>query len=598
MPEYKAPLRDMRFLLHEVFDVQSHYKSTGFGEVDREVVDAVVQEGAKFCEEVAAPLNQQGDEIGAKWADGNVTTPTGFDGIHKAFREGDWGSIAADPEYGGQGLPDSLELVFVDMATSANLSWRHCSGLTLGAIHALYAHGSEELKRQYLPKMISLEWSGTMCLTEPHAGSDVGILNTAATPNGDGSYAVTGTKIFITYGDHDLTNNIVHLVLARLPGAPAGPKGISLFLVPKFLPDADNNPGAANGVTTASIEKKHGIKGSPTCVLNFDEAKGFLVGKEHGGLRAMFTMMNYARIDVALHGLGQAERSFQDAVTYARERLQFRAPGGATHPDKNADPIIVHPDVRRMLLTQKAVTEGCRALAYYTAMQLDSEHRHETEEGRKSGAELLAFLIPITKGFLTEAGYEVTYWGVQVFGGHGYVRESGVEQYMRDCRIASIYEGTNAIQGNDLLQRKVLGSKGALLERFLSEVSGLCAEVECDENLAPLSSQLRSVVSRWRDVTDGVAKRAQDDPAEKGAAAFDYLMMSGYTVVGYMWLKMAQVAQAKLASGAAEQAFYTAKLQTAQFYFARLLPRAEMHAAAIGTGAANLMDMAEDAFIL
>lgn len=598
MPEYKAPLRDMRFLLHEVFDIADHYRRTGYPEVGAEDVDAVLSEGAKFCEEVIAPLNASGDAEGCHWEGGKVTTPKGYREAYAAYREAQWGSISSDPEYGGQGLPQSLELFFNEMAVTASTSFRLASGLSMGAVHVLEQHGTDAQKRTYLPKLISSEWTGTMCLTEPHAGSDVGILTTSATPDGDDAYRIQGTKIFITYGEHDLADNIVHLVLARLPDAARGAKGISLFLVPKFLPGPDGSPGEPNGVHCASIEHKLGIHGSPTCVLNFDNAKGFLVGPPHGGLRCMFTMMNYARIDVGMHGLGQAERAFQGSVAYARERLQFRAPDGPVLPDKRADPIIVHPDVRRMLLTQKAVSEGCRALSYLAAMQLDVEHRHEDADARQAGGELLAFLIPITKGMLTEAGFEAANSGIQVFGGYGYIRETGMDQYMRDCRITSIYEGTNAIQANDLLGRKVLGSDGALLRRFGALIDELCDATQGDSPVAPLSKQLRAVNADWQALALRIGGRVADSKAELGAAAFDFLMYSGYTALGYLWLRMGHVAATRLAEGAADRAFYEAKIKTARFYFARLLPRTAAHSAAIDSGADNLLALAESDFIL
>ncbi len=596
MPTYKAPLRDIRFLLFEVFGAERHYQAAGFTDATQDVVEAVLQEAAKFCETVVAPLNQVGDEYGTKLKDGVVHTAPGFKEAHHAYSAGQWGAMGADPKYGGQGLPPSLELVFDEMAATACLAWRMCGGLTLGAVHALDAHGSEELKQAYLPKLISAEWSGTMCLTEPQAGSDVGLVSSKAEPNADGSYTISGTKIFISHGDQDITENIVHLVLARLPGAPAGPRGISLFLVPKFLPTADGKPGAANNVICASVEKKMGIKASPTCVLNFEDSKGFLIGPPNGGLACMFTMMNYARLDVALHGLSQAERSLQAAAPYALERLQMRAPTGAKAPDKRADPIIVHPDVRRMLLTQKAITEGCRALAYFASLQIDLAQHGQGEE-QKQAEQLLALLIPITKGFVTEAGFEATYWGMQVFGGAGYIRETGVEQYMRDCRIASIYEGTNGIQANDLLRRKVLGTNGVLLGLMQARIEKLCKELDAVPTLAEINQQLRKASATWNTITAQIAERSKSDPEEPAAAAFDYLMISGYVCVAYFWAQMAQVAQQKLSAGAAGDKFYTSKLQTARFYYTRMLPRIEAHAEAIRAGKQSVMEIAEDGFV-
>ena len=543
MPTYKAPLRDFRFLLNEVFDAPHIYERTGFTEATPDVVDAILSEGGKFAENVVAPINQAGDEHGAHWDDGKVTTPPGWKQAWNAYREGQWGAISASPEYGGQGLPESLELAFNEMVNGASVAWRGCSGLTLGAIHAIQAHGSEAQKSLYLPKLIAAEWSGTMCLTEPHAGSDVGIINTTATPKGDGTYSISGTKIFITYGEHDLTSNIVHLVLARLPGAPKGPKGISLFIVPKFLPGASGAPGERNPVICSTIEKKMGIKGSPTCVLNFEEAKGWLIGPEHGGMACMFTMMNYARLDVAQHGLGQGERALQNAVIYTRERLQMRAPNGAKFPEKVADPIIVHADIRRMLLTMKSLNEGCRALTTYATLQLDLKH-HKDEAERVRAEGMLAFLTPIVKGFDTEAAGETTYWGIQAFGGAGYIRESGMEQYARDARITQIYEGTNTIQANDLLRRKVLGSKGALLELFLSEIDAVAAELSSDSELAYQADALKSLRAEWAALSQDIGVRSAKDGDEAAGAAFDYLMYSGYVALAFFWAPHVQGGQA------------------------------------------------------
>jgi alkylation response protein AidB-like acyl-CoA dehydrogenase len=598
MPTYKAPLRDFRFLLHEVFDASREYARSGFPDATEDMVDAILGEAAKFTENVVAPLNQPGDEFGAKWKDGAVTTAPGFKEAWQQYREGGWGGIGADPAYGGQGLPESLELAFNEMAEGACLSWRMCSGLTLGAVHALYAHASDELKQLYLPKLVSAEWAGTMCLTEPHAGSDVGIINTQAVPNADGSYALTGTKIFITYGEHDLTDNIVHLVLARLPGAPKGPKGISLFLVPKFLVDAAGNLGERNPVLCTSIEHKMGIKASPTCVLSFEGAKGWLVGPPHGGLACMFTMMNYARLDVAQQGLAQGERALQGAQAYVLERVQMRAANGPKYPEKMADPLIVHADIRRMLLTMKGLVEGSRAMAMYAALQMDRKHHQDEAEARRAD-ELLAFLIPIVKGFLTESGFEAAYWGMQAFGGHGYIRESGMEQYLRDARITSIYEGTNTIQANDLLRRKVLGTKGALLSTFLREVDALCHELKEHAELGYQAEALKAVRKEWEELTFDIAKRSEANADEAAGAAFDYMMYSGYATVAYFWARMSKVASQKLASGGlggTEETFYRTKLQTARFYFERLLPRTRTLAATLRAPSATLMEPADDAF--
>jgi alkylation response protein AidB-like acyl-CoA dehydrogenase len=597
MPTFKAPLRDFRFLLGEVFEATASYEKWGFADASPDVVDAVLAEGAKFAEGVLAPLNEKGDEHGAKWSDGVVTTAPGFKAAWSAYREGQWGSIGANPEFGGQGLPESVELAFNEMACAACLSFRMACSLTLGAVHAIEAHATDELKQTYLPKLISAQWTGTMCLTEPHAGSDVGIITTQAKPLDDGSYAITGTKIFITFGEHDLAENIIHLVLARLPGAPRGPKGISLFLVPKFLLDADQHPGVRNGVVCASIEHKMGIKASPTCVLNFEEATGFIVGPPNGGLAAMFTMMNYARLDVGQQGLSQGERALQGAAAYTLERLQMRAASGARAPEKVADPIIAHADVRRMLLTIKSLVEGSRALAMFAAVQLDKKH-HADEAERRRADDLLAFSIPIVKGFLTEIGHEAAYWGIQCWGGHGYIRESGMEQYQRDARITSIYEGTNTIQANDLLRRKVLGTKGALLDLFLGEIDALVGELEGDRELGYQAKALASLRSEWEAISNDIAKRSEGNADEAAGAAFDYLMYSGYVTVAYFWGRMSKAALASLGGKPSDDAFYRAKLQTARFYFERILPRTRTLAVTLRASSDSLMDIAEDAFVI
>jgi alkylation response protein AidB-like acyl-CoA dehydrogenase len=596
MPTYKAPLRDLRFLFHEVFAAPELYARVGYAEATPDVIDALLSEGAKFVENELAPINQGGDEHGAHWENGAVITPPGWKEAWKGYVDGQWGSMGGDPAFGGQGLPASLELAINELLNEGSMAWRACGGLTLGAIHAIEAHAVDALKQVYLPKLVAAQWTGTMCLTEPQAGSDVGIITTQAVPDGEGGYKLTGTKIFITYGEHDMAENIVHLVLARLPGAPQGPKGITLFIVPKFLPDEHGNPGTRNGVLCTSIEKKMGIKGSPTCVLAFEDATGFLVGQPNQGLAAMFTMMNYARLDVAQHGLSQAERSLQGAVAYTRERLQMRAANGPKFPNKPADPIIVHADIRRMLLTMKSLVEGCRALTTFSSLQLDGTH-HEDAAERQKAEDLLAFLTPITKGFTTEAALEVTNWGIQAFGGHGYIRESGMEQYARDARIAPIYEGTNTIQANDLLRRKVLGSKGALLERFLREIDALVAELAGVPELAYQVTALKWHRGEWVALTKDLGLRSERDADEAGGAAFDYLMYAGYVTLAYFWARASLVAHKGLGKSAESDAFYTSKLQTARFYFERILPRTQSLATTIKAPAATLMEIAEDAFV-
>jgi len=597
MPTYKAPLRDFRFLLNDVFEATRQYEKWGFPEASPDIVDAVLAEGAKFTENVLAPLNEKGDEVGTKWNDGVVTTAPGFKEAWKLYREGEWGSIGANPEYGGQGLPESVELAFNEMACAACVSFRMSNSLTLGTVHAIEAHASDELKQSYLPKLIAAKWSGTMCLTEPHAGSDVGIITTNAKPNDDGSFRINGPKPLITFGEHDMTENIIHLVLARLPGAAKGPKGISLFIVPKYLLDDAGNPqGEINGVICASIEHKMGIKASPTCVLNFEDAKGYLVGKEHGGMAAMFTMMNYARLDVGQQGLSQGERALQGAAAYTLERLQMRAATGPRAPEKVADPIIAHADIRRMLLTIKSLVEGSRALAIFAATQLDKKH-HPDEAERRRADDMLAFLIPIVKGFLTEVGSEAAYWGVQCWGGAGYIRESGMEQYARDSRIMSIYEGTNTIQANDLLRRKVLGTKGALLENFLVEIDALVSEIEGSSELGYQAQALSELRGEWKAISDDIAKRAASNADEAAGAAFDYLMYSGYVSVAYFWARMSKAAIANQGRVAADEAFFRSKLQTARFYFERILPRTRTLAVTLRASSKSLMEIADDGFV-
>ncbi|XEG73216.1 acyl-CoA dehydrogenase C-terminal domain-containing protein [Pseudomonas sp. abacavir_1] len=598
MPEYKAPLRDMRFLIDEVFDFAGRYQALGATDASPDMVSAILEEGAKFCEQVLAPLNRSGDEEGCHFDNGVVTTPKGFKEAFAQYVEGGWNGVSSDPAYGGQGLPHSLGLLVSEMIGAANCSWAMYPGLTKGAMAAIHAHGSAEQKQAYLPRMTAGTWTGTMCLTEPHCGTDLGIIKTRAVPNADGSYAISGTKIFISAGEHDLSGNIIHLVLAKLPDAPAGTKGISLFIVPKFLLDANGEAGARNAVACGSIEHKMGIKASATCVMNFDGATGYLIGEANKGLACMFTMMNHARLGTGMQGLCLGEVSYQGAVKYAQERLQMRALTGPKAPDKPADPIIVHPDVRRMLLTMRAFNEGNRALAYFTAQLLDIEHLSDNAEERERAANLLAFVTPICKAFMTDTGLEVTNHGMQVFGGHGFIREWGMEQLVRDCRIAPIYEGTNGIQALDLLGRKVLGSQGKLLLGFTKLVHQLCQANAEHPQLKAQVAQLAALNKQWGELTQKVGMAAMKNPDEVGAAAVDYLMFSGYVTLGYFWLRMALVARQKLEEGAAEAGFYQAKLATADFYFARLLPRAAAHLAAVEAGGETLMRLSAEQFAL
>jgi alkylation response protein AidB-like acyl-CoA dehydrogenase len=595
MPDYKAPLREIKFVMNELLDSESHYSRIGADEASPDMVEAIIGEGAKFCEAVLAPLNAVGDKEGCTWSEDGVKTPTGFKEAYEQFVEGGWPSMNAPVEHGGQGLPESINIVLSEMIGTANWSWGMYPGLSHGARATLEEHGTPEQQETYLTKLISGEWTGTMCLTEPQCGSDLGILTTKAEPNADGSYAITGTKIFISAGEHDMADNIVHIVLARLPGAPEGTKGISLFIVPKFLPNAEGGPGDKNDVTCGSIEHKMGIHGNSTCVMNFDGSKGWLIGPENKGLNCMFTFMNVARIGTSIQGLAAAEGSFQGALAYAKDRLAMRSLTGPKNPDGKADPIIVHPDVRRMLLTQKAIAEGSRAMIYFAAQQADLLTHGEGDE-KKSADDMLGFLTPILKAFCTEAGYEAANHGVQVFGGHGFIAEWGMEQIVRDTRIALLYEGTTGIQALDLLGRKVLMTQGAALKNFTKLVHVFCKENEANEGLKPFVDQLTTLNKEWGDITMKVGMTAMKNRDEVGAASVDYLMYSGYVCLAYFWAKMALVAQQKLAEGTTEEAFYTAKIQTAKFYFDRILPRTLAHAQMISAGAESMMAIEEDNF--
>lgn len=600
MPAYKAPLRDIHFVRDELLGFAEHYAGLpGCAEATPDLVRSVLEEGAKFAEEVLAPLNRSGDREGCTWsAGGVVTTPTGFKEAYRKFVEGGWPSLASPPEYGGQGLPESLGLALTELLGQANWSWSMYQGLSGGAKRTIYAHGAEEQKKIYLPKLVSGDWTGTMCLTEPHCGTDLGLLRTRAEPQADGSYRITGTKIFISSGEHDLAENIVHIVLARLPDAPPGTKGISLFIVPKVLPDARGEAGKRNALACGSIEHKMGIHGNSTCVLNFDGATGFLIGPPNKGLNCMFTFMNSARIGTAMQGLASAEVAFQGAARYARERLQMRSLSGAKAPDKPADPIIVHPDVRRMLLTMKAFAEGGRALMYFCGQQVDILHHSPEEAARTRAESLLSLLTPIAKGFLTETGIESAYLGMQVFGGHGYIAEWGMEQNLRDARISTMYEGTTGIQALDLLGRKVLGSRGEALMSFTRIVHKFVAANADNAAIKDLVAPLGELNKEWGELTMKIGMAAMKNNEEAGAAAVDYLMYSGYATLAYFWAAAAQAAAAKLAAGAGEEGFYRAKLQTARFYFQRILPRTRGHVAAMQSGAANLLEMDEADFLI
>jgi alkylation response protein AidB-like acyl-CoA dehydrogenase len=599
MPEYKAPLKDIEFVMNEVLDFEQHYANLpGGDEASPDLVNAILVEAAKFSEEVLAPLNQIGDQQGCtRHEDGSVTTPAGFKEAYQQYVDGGWPSLAHDTEFGGQGLPESLSSVISEMIGTANWSWGMYPGLSHGCMNTLTSHGTEEQKTAYLPKLISGEWTGTMCLTEPHAGTDLGLLRTKAEPNDDGSYNISGTKIFISSGEHDMSDNIVHIVIARLQGAPSGTKGISLFIVPKFNVDGQGNILDRNAVSCGSLEHKMGIHGNSTCVMNFDSAKGFLIGAENRGLNCMFTFMNSARIGTAIQGVSAAEGSFQGALTYAKDRLQMRSLSGAKNLEGAADPIIVHPDVRRMLLTQKAFAEGNRAMIYFGAQQNDLAQHSATSEERKQASDLLSFLTPIMKAFMTETGYESANHGVQIFGGHGYIQEWGMEQIVRDARISMLYEGTTGIQALDLLGRKVLMSQGELLKNF-TKIIHQFIKLEADNtDMVEFTAPLATLNQQWGDITMEIGMKAMQNQDEVGAASVDYLMYSGYVSLAYFWARSAKVALEKLATGEGDQAFYQAKVDTAKFYYARILPRTLSHAAMIQAGNSTLAAIDSEHFV-
>jgi alkylation response protein AidB-like acyl-CoA dehydrogenase len=590
MPIYQAPLEDMRFVLHELNDGKTIAELPDAAEFTPELMDSVLEEAAKFTEGVLFPLNQSGDLEGCIFENGTVRTPTGFKAAYDAYREGGWTSMAAAPEFGGQGLPVSVAMCVEEMMCSTNVAFGLYPGLTHGAYLALYHHGTEAQKQMFLPKMVTGEWSGTMCLTEAHCGTDLGLLRTKAVPSGDGSYVLTGAKIFISAGEHDLTDNIIHLVLARLPDAPPGVKGISLFVVPKFLVKEDGALGARNGVSCTAIEHKMGIKASATCALAFEDAQGWLVGEPHKGLRAMFTMMNTERLSVGIQGLGVAEIAYQNAVNYARERLQGRALTGTKYPDKPADPILVHPDVRRMLLTMRAYIEGCRALSGWVAREIDILQRTDDEEAKSTADDFTALLTPVVKAMFTDLGFEVTSTALQCYGGHGYIRDHGMEQYVRDARIFMIYEGTNGVQALDLVGRKLPQDGGRLLTRFLDPVMDFI-EANEDEEMEPFIAPLRNALENLQVATGHIMETGMSNYDEIGAASADYLRLFGLTALGFMWARMAKLSLPK-----AEQRFYKAKLTTAKFFMQRLLPQTRGLLASIQSGAEVMMEMEDAAF--
>ncbi len=590
MTLYAAPLDDMRFACYDLLGADAKLAALPGGEaLGRELIDAVLNEAARFNEQVLAPLNQSGDAEGCHYDKGTatVTTPKGFKEAYKQYVDGGWAGLTAPEDAGGQGLPHTIGLLVKEMIDSANLAWGTYPLLSQGATDALLAHGEDWQREVFLKPIVAGQWTGTMCLTEPQAGSDLGLLKTRAEPAGDDSYRITGTKIFITAGEHDFTDNIVHLVLARLPDAPAGSRGISMFIVPRFKVARDGTVGERNAVSAGAIEHKMGLKGSATCVMNFDGAEGYLIGQPHKGLMAMFTMMNAARLAVGVQGLALIERAYQNSLAYCRERLQMRALSGPVQPDKAADPIIVHPDVRRMLLTQRAFAEGGRALALYAALQSDIEERSSDADERQRAGETLGFLIPICKALLTEAAVECTYHALQTYGGHGYIAEHGMEQFARDARITTLYEGTTGIQALDLLGRKVMQLQGAGLKHVLGDIATFCQAHAGDEAMGEFIGPLAVHAKTWSDLTQELGKLAGDNPDEIGAAAVDYLFYSGYIVLAWLWARSVAILPDCALGDAARQA----KRDTARFYFQRILPRTHTHLAAMRSGLAGLPEV-------
>ncbi len=597
MPIYKAPTEDVLFLLTDVLHWERYGNLPGFADASPDVVAAIVEEGAKIAEEVLQPLNLSGDREGCtRHPDGSVTTPKGFKAAYKAFAEGGWVGIAAEPEYGGQGLPYTLGCIVNEFAAAANMAFTMYPGLSQGAIAAITEHASADLKKAYLPKMISGEWSGTMNLTEPHCGTDLGLLKTKAVANADGSHSITGQKIFISAGEQDLTDNIIHLVLARIEGAPRGTRGISLFIVPKFLPDAQGKPGARNAVSCGSIEHKMGIHANSTCVMNYDGATGYLIGEANKGLNAMFVMMNEARLGVANQGLAQSEAAYQNAAAYAKDRLQGRSLAGAQSPDKPADPIIVHPDVRRMLLEIRAFNEAARALMLWTSLQADVARRSLDPKERQTADDFLGLLTPVLKGVLTDKGFDNTVKAQQVFGGHGYVGEWGMEQFVRDARIAMIYEGANGIQALDLVGRKLPKDGGRALTAFLGEIQAFVREHEADAEMKPYLAALKQGAGHLQQATMWMMQNAMARPENAGAGSMDYMHLLGLVALGYMWARIARAALVKKAADPASAASMEAKLIAGKFFAERMMPESAAHLARISTGAETMMSMKAEMF--
>ncbi len=596
MAEYRAPLEEMRFLINDVFQMPSLWQTLdGLAEVDRDTSEAILEEAAKISEQVIAPLDREADEEGCRWEDGNVYSPKGFKEAYQLFCDGGWGGLAGNPEYDGMGMPKTLVAIIEEMVQGASMSFGLAPMLTAGACLAINAHASDTLKQTYLPRMYSGKWSGAMDLTEPHCGTDLGLIKTKAVPRDDGSFEISGTKIFITWGDHDMAENIIHLVLAKLPDAPNGTKGISLFLVPKFVPDNNGEISEQNGLSCGSLEKKMGIKGSATCVMNYDNAQGWLVGEPHKGLSCMFTMMNYERLVVGIQGLGVADASYQTAAAYARERLQGRSLLGVKNPSDAADSILVHPDVRRMLMTMLAYNQAGRAFYLYTSQYLDIVKYSSDTERIGKAENMVALLTPVVKAFLTDISFDMTVLGQQVLGGHGYIREWGQEQHVRDARIAQIYEGTNGIQAMDLIGRKVVGSNGKLIEGLISEINQFISKEAADKSLAGYKTKLVESLDDLNEVTEFIINSSKADPSLPGSAAVEYQNLLGHVLYGYMWLRM-MVPLHNNADSEFTEKFTQSKIALADFYFSRLLPRVSSLKFAILSGSGSIMKMDEDWF--
>ncbi len=597
MPSYKAPVRDTCFVINEVLRLESYNNLPGFEDVSADIVDAVVGEAGKFAGEVLAPLNASGDTEGCKrHPDGSVTTPAGFKDAFAQFREAGWGTISAPVEFGGQGMPEVLGFAVDEFMSSANQSFSMYPGLTNGAVASILVKASPELQQRYVPNMVSGKWTGTMNLTEPHAGTDLGLIRTRAVPQPDGNYAVTGTKIFISAGEHDLAENIIHLVLAKLPDAPDLSKGISLFIVPKFLVGDDGSLGTRNAASCGAIEHKMGIRASATCVMNYDGATGYLVGEENKGLAAMFIMMNAARLGVGIQGLAQAEVAYQNGAAYALERRQGRALTGPADPQEKADPLLVHPDIRRMLMDAKAFTEGMRALALWGALQVELAHKAPTEEERQLADDLIGLLTPVIKGYGTDKGFDTAVNMQQIWGGHGYIVENGMEQFVRDARIAQIYEGANGVQAMDLVGRKLAANMGRAVQAFFALVDGECVAAKADGQLAPIAERIEKANGELKAATMWFMQNGMANPDNAGAGAHHYMHIMGVVAVGLMWLRMARVAAEALAGGASDKAFYEAKLTTARYFAERFAPDAGALRRKIEAGSEAMMALPAEAF--